>query len=508
MLENSDRKQVDEILAQHPNAQVRELSPNHGMYEIFGVSREELAKAAPKARLTGNSFFEFRKFSVPAPEGLEVAGLNPCREMAMGPTSVATVLEPAVADNQFSVEVGTKVVISAAQSQNAVKTALLVIPPDASSLEKGVVVGDKVEIPTDAMGAYQIFVVAQDAQDACALDGVQFVATANRSIQPVSENITVDLSKLSHLAAVGAQESWSKSTGEGVLIAIVDTGVNYNHPLLSSAIELNNADRGNDEDRNGFRGDRIGYDFVNSDPFPFDDDGHGTHVSGLAAGRQFGLANKARILAVKVLSSVGGDAGSVAAGVIYAVDRGARIINMSLGTMEPEPNPLIIRAMEYARSKNVLVVVAAGNGHPQTGLGLDIEQTPVWPASLPFENILTVAALDKNGELTSYSNFGKVSVDVAAPGGSGRDSLISCAFENPAGAKFVGMSGTSMASPVVTGIAAQVLALNPNLKPSEIKSILMRAGTETAELQAATVSGRKISAAAAVGALTPSNVLF
>jgi subtilisin family serine protease len=517
LLETQDATVIDGILEANPAAQVRTINPNHGLYEIFGVERRELQKAAPQAELFSNEFFDFKLMSVPAPDGLNVEGLNPCKEASEYPTAVASVLQPTVTGNTFTVELGTKVVISTANSQanptqpGALKTALVIMPPGTSRLSQSVTLGDKLEIQTDALGAYQVFVVAQDSRDVCALDAIRFIATANRAVQSVNEGGRVDLNQLKHLANVNAQEAWAKSAGEGVLIAIVDTGVHYNHPMLSANMEHNRAEtagNGADEDRNGFVDDQIGYDFINSDPFPYDDDGHGTHVAGLAAARQFGLANKARILAVKAMTSIGGDAGSIAGAVIYAVDRGAKIINMSLGSMGPAPHPLIARAMDYAKSKNVLVVVASGNGDPQTGLGLDIDQMPVWPASLTHENILSVAASDSNNALTPYSNYGKIGVDVTAPGGFGREPLLSTAFENPAGGKFVAMSGTSMAAPVVSGVCALVWALNPNLKATEVKAIVINSGPEQEDLKRVTVSGRRLNALKAVSTVAPANALF
>jgi subtilisin family serine protease len=517
VLETSDPQTIHQVLAAHPNAQVRRLNANHGMYEVFGVSRQELEKDAPNSRLSENEFFNFKTFSVPAPEGLEIKGLNPCEEAQEYPTSVAKVESPAVSGNSFTVEVGTKVVVSNAGSAahpshaGALKTAFVMMPPSTSRLKQQVVLSDKLELSTDALGAYQVYVVTQDARNVCALDGIRFIATANRPVQQVAENGRVDVAQLKHLAAINAAESWAKSTGEGVLIAVIDTGVHYNHALLSSNMELNAREipgNGIDDDGNGFVDDQVGFDFINSDPFPYDDDGHGTHVAGLAAGRQFGLAQKAHILAVKAMTSIGGDAGSIAAAVIYSVDRGARIINMSLGTTGPRPHPLIVRAMDYAKSKDALVVVASGNGDPNTGLGLDIDTSPVWPASMTHDNILSVAASDSVNVLAPYSNFGKVGVDVTAPGGFGKDSIFSTAFEQPANSRLMGMSGTSMAAPIVSGVAAQVWAINPNLKAADIKAIVMNSGAEVEVLKAVTVSGRKLNALAAVSQAAPANALF
>ncbi len=517
LVETSDPHLIALILKAYPNAQVRNLSPKHGLYEIFGVTNDEIARLAPEARLTSNEFITFKPLSVPGPKGLKVDGLNPCKAADKFPTSVVKITLPADAPATFSLELGQKVKLTAENSKahllfpSTLKTAFVVVRPDASQVEGGVTVQKEVEITPDALGAYHVFLVVQDSRDVCALDAVHFIATSNRPFQNVSESGRVDLSLLSHLKAVNAQESWAKSQGEGIVIAIIDTGVNYNHQLLSANIEHNareTAGNNTDNDGNGFANDELGYDFINSDPFPYDDDGHGTHVAGLAAARQIGMAQKARILAVKAMTSIGGDAGSIAAAVVYAVDRGAKIINMSLGTTGPAPHPLIVRAIEYAENKGVLIVVASGNGDPKTGLGFSIDANPVYPASLPNRNILTVAASDSLNSLTPYSNFGKVGVDITAPGGFGRDPMISTAFENPGGALFVGMTGTSMASPVVAGIAAQLWSLNPSLTALQVKELLMKSGPEDAALVPITVSGRHLNALSAVESVRVSNVLF
>jgi subtilisin family serine protease len=221
------------------------------------------------------------------------------------------------------------------------------------------------------------------------------------------------------------------------------------------------------------------------------------------------LAKKAKILAIKALSGIGGDVGTVAAAVRYAVDRGAKVINLSLGGPSPLPHPAIVSAMAYAASKNVLVIASAGNGDPQTGLGYSIDEIPFFPAALPDANLVSVASFDSKSVLSPYSNFGKTNVDVVAPGGNmPYDPMFSCAQENPRNALFVGMTGTSMAAPVVSGIAAQVISLRPRLTASEVKAILMSAGPQKPELAAVTGSGRHINALDALALTRERDVLF
>jgi subtilisin family serine protease len=177
-------------------------------------------------------------------------------------------------------------------------------------------------------------------------------------------------------------------------------------------------------------------------------------------------------------------------------------LNLSLGGEAAEEHPLIISAVKYAESKGALLVIAAGNGDPNTGVGFSIDDRPVFPAALPDTNILSVGACDRVNTISPYSNFGKVGVDLTAPGGwVPFDSVVSATQENAAGVLFVGMNGTSMAAPIAAGIAAQVLSLRPSLTYSELRDILMSTGVEKPDLKDTTVSGRQINALNALQSL-------
>ncbi len=519
LIETKDHQEIAQILKQYPAAQVRNLNPQHGLYEIFGVSAQQAQELAPTAYVSENSFFDFKPQSIPGPEGLRVEGLKPCKAATQFPTAVLGVAEPAGPSAPIrTVELGQKVKLTSLLSKphmlspSPLNTVFVMVPPTPSSLGQQVIQAKEFELNPDALGSYNVFVVVQDSRDVCAVDGVNILVTANRPFNPTKQGLTVDINIMAHLKKVSAQESWLVSQGEGILIAVVDSGVNYNHELLAPNIELNSKDAdqdGIDSDGNGFADDHLGYDFINSDGFPYDDDGHGTHVAGLAAAKQFGMAQKARILAVKAMSSIGGDAGSIAAAIRYSADRGARIINLSLGTVGPTPHPLIERAVNYAEAQGALLVVAAGNGDPRSGLGVDIDSFPVFPAALRNENILSVGASSAGEDLAPYSNYGANHVDVVAPGGLAPvDPMISAAHEVPGRAKLAGMSGTSMAAPVVAGIAAQVWAYEPTLSATDVKRILIESGEEAPALKAVTVSGRHLNAKAALERSRVSAVLF
>lgn len=520
LIEATDTATIEKILAQYPQAQVRNLNPQHGLYEVFGITTEQARETAPTASsVQRNSYFEFKLQSVPAPVGMKIEGLNPCKAASQFPTAIATLSEPSgVSSRVRTVELGQKIAVTSTKSKahllnpSQLKTAIIVVAPSASKMGEQVKLMKDFEFTPDALGVYNIFVIVQDSRDVCAIDGLNILATANRSFRPSQQSGRVDLEKIPHLKKVSAQESWAISQGAGITIAIIDTGVNYNHPLLAPNILVNSKETegaGRDGDGNGFKDDQIGYDFVNSDPFPYDDDGHGTHVAGLAAAKQIGMAQKAKLLPVKAMTSIGGDAGSIAAAIQYATDRGAKIINLSLGTVGAQAHPMIVKAVNYAEEKGVLLVVASGNGDAHTGLGLDIDVTPVFPAALPNENILSVGASSEGEALAPYSNFGAKGVDVVVPGGMApADPMISTSFETPTNVKFAAMSGTSMASPVVAGIAAQVWAEEPRMTYKEVKQILMDAGPEVADLKSVTVSGRHLNALAALQRSRVSSVLF
>lgn len=525
LVERAPASEIQSILEENPEAKVRVLNKEHGLYEIFGVSADAV-RAKTTAVTSQNHFFKMIEpqtpglFSISAPAGLKVDGLETCGDASPGPQAVMTIDSPLKDLNGATISPTQKIKVNSSNSRShasvggALKAVVVVIAPQLSAEGSRVIQSDSAEFTPDALGIYQVVVVVQDTRKSCAVDGVQFLVSDNKPFRgPQSEEVRGDfLNQMKHLDMVNAKEAWEISQGEGMTIAIIDSGVNYNHPTLAANIQLNSAeipDNGRDDDGNGFKDDYVGYDFVNQDEFPYDDDGHGSHVSGLAASKHFGVAKRAKILAIKGLSGMGGDVGTISAALRYAVDRGARIVNMSLGGPSPLPHPAIVSAMRYAESKNVLVVISAGNGDPQTGLGFSIDDVPFYPAGLPQANILSVASFDKDNVLSTYSNFGQRNVDVVAPGGAmPSDPMFSATLENAQGALFAGMSGTSMAAPVVSGIAAQVWSLQPELTVGELKAILLKAGTAKPELARVTVSGRHINALQALNMAQGRNLLF
>ncbi len=251
---------------------------------------------------------------------------------------------------------------------------------------------------------------------------------------------------------VKAQQAWSLSRGAGVTIAVIDTGLDFNHPDILGNIYTNTAEMngiaGVDDDGDGFIDDIHGWDFVNSDNNPADDYGHGTHVSGIAAAAAdnnkgiAGIAPDAKILPVKVLGSNGsGTIANVIQGIKYAANLGAKVINMSLGVAKKYlSNPLLVEfqnAVNYALSKGSIVVTAAGNDN--------IDTSTQAPSGLA--NTIAVGAIDSTNKKASFPNKDP---DLVAPGVDIGSLKM--------GGGYVYMSGTSMASPYAAGAAALILS--------------------------------------------------
>lgn len=218
---------------------------------------------------------------------------------------------------------------------------------------------------------------------------------------------------------IDAELAWDEITDcSDIIVAVIDTGVNYNQEDLSANIWTNSGETaGNDtdDDGNGCVDDIHGCDFVDEDGDPMDHAGHGTHVSGTigAVGNNgtgiAGVCWNVNIMAVRVLDTTGqGTTASLVQGIDYAVNNGADVLNLSLGGYENDS--ALSDAIEDAGTAGVLLAVAAGNEET------DNDITPSYPANFTHDNIISVAALDQSYELAGFSNWGAESVDVGAPG--------------------------------------------------------------------------------------------
>ncbi len=266
------------------------------------------------------------------------------------------------------------------------------------------------------------------------------------------------------LEKISAPEAWDIYTGSSdVIVAVIDTGVDYNHRDLAANMWVNQAERdglsGIDDDENGYIDDVYGYNFVYNNPDPMDDTGHGTHCAGIIAAATdnaldtAGVCWNARIMALKFIGSEGeGTTADVVPAIYYAVANGADILSNSWGG--DEESRLLEEALDFAHSQGVIVVAAAGN---------EGSDSPFYPAAL--DNVISVGASDTTDRIWTSSNFGSW-VDLAAPG------VNILSLKAGPGASTTTMSGTSMACPHVAGACAMLLSLNPHITTQSVYKII------------------------------------
>jgi subtilisin len=274
--------------------------------------------------------------------------------------------------------------------------------------------------------------------------------------------------------AVKAPEAWANGyTGKGVVVAVLDTGVDRNHEDLKNNVWKNTKEIENnniDDDGNGYVDDAYGWNFDGNNNNTLDKEGHGTHVSGTIAATKnntgvTGIAYDSQIMSVKVLDDEGsGSYDSIANGIRYAVNNGAKVINMSLGG--GAASKTLESAIEYASGKGVVVVMAAGNSGGSS---------PINPASYANKYGIAVGAVDKDGSLANFSNRAGSNelTYVTAPGVS----IYSTLPNN----NYASYSGTSMAAPHVAGVVALMLSANPNLNDSQVRQILAETSTSPSQ---------------------------
>ncbi len=232
--------------------------------------------------------------------------------------------------------------------------------------------------------------------------------------------------------------------GDDVLVAVMDTGIDYDHPDLKDRMW-----------------DGIGYDFVNGNDDPMDNDGHGTHVAGIVAS----VAPGAKLMALKVMEEEGGRWVEVAQAIKFARDNGADIITMSFGGEQSPMARVIQIQINFAYQEGVLMVAAAGN---------DDTDTKLYPAA--NEQVIAVSAVDDNMDKASYSNYGDW-IELAAPGGDSGASIISTIPGDSYGYKI----GTSMACPFVTGAAAIMMGAYPGMTNVEVREALREQALDLGE---------------------------
>ena len=292
-------------------------------------------------------------------------------------------------------------------------------------------------------------------------------------------------------ADIGALRAWPVTTGKkSVVVAVIDSGIALNHSDLAANIWINQGENctgcrndGIDNDHDGYVDDWRGWDFVNNDNNPTDDNGHGTHVAGTigAIGNNgtgvAGVAWNVSLMPLKFVGADGtGDLANAVAAIRYATAMGAKISNNSWG--DTEYSQALHDAIADADAHGDLFVAAAGND------GEDNDSAPHYPAGYDLPNVISVAASDSNDQLAYFSDFGRSSVDLAAPGVS-----IWSTWPNN---QYRSESGTSMASPHVAGAAALVLSAHPTATPATIKALLLRSVDHPAGMAGSSVSSGRL----------------
>jgi thermitase len=327
---------------------------------------------------------------------------------------------------------------------------------------------------------------------------------------------------------LGVREAWNRTKGsQDVIVAVIDTGVDYTHEDLVDNMWRNPREIPNnnkDDDGNGFVDDLVGWDFVANDNKPYDltanmiemltsggNPGHGTHCAGNVAARGdngkgiAGVAPNVKIMALRFISEKGGGSTADAIKAIkYAIDNGAKVLSNSWGSegedpQDPDTNALK-DAIAFAEQKGVLFIAAAGNGHQGVGYDNDTDSKPAYPASYANDIIISVAAVDEAGNLGGFSNWGQRSVDLGAPGVKVFSTVTQSSKYSDTVIDIPGLitatwDGTSMATPHVAGAAALYWSLHPEKNWRDVKNAILNSVKKTSVLGGKTVSGGQLDVA-------------
>ena len=291
-------------------------------------------------------------------------------------------------------------------------------------------------------------------------------------------------------ADIKATDAWDISTGSHeVVIGVIDSGMDYNHPDLVDNRWVNPGD---------LPGSTYGYSTLNAELDPMDSDSHGTHVAGTigATGNNgigvVGVNWNVTLLPCQFLGPTGGSTAGAIECINYFTDlklnHGVNVKATNNSWGGGSYSDTLRAAIESGGDAGILFIAAAGNS------GVDADSTPMYPAAYDLDAIVSVASTDRNDQLSIFSsgasNYGAVSVDLGAPG--------SAILSTVPGGGYASYSGTSMASPHVAGAAALLWSVNPDITPLEMKSILMDSGDSLSALEGKTVSGKRLNLATAM----------
>jgi subtilisin family serine protease len=341
---------------------------------------------------------------------------------------------------------------------------------------------------------------------------------AGKRVLPQASNVKLNTEPMLNFAAfndprVGRIWSFSDASDKGVsvdksylsplgvnkeeiIVAVVDTGVDYNHEDLKAVMWHNPGEiPGNkiDDDNNGYIDDVHGINTLkrrddgSAYGNPMASHSHGTHVSGTIAAAQnnnvgiAGIASTVKIMAIRAVPNSSDETDlDVVESFLYAAKNGAKLINCSFGKSHNEGGMIVNETIDHiGKTFGVLIFAAAGNDY-----GRDIDSNKTYPASFESDYLLVVASTKKSGGLSWFSNIGEKSVDLAAPGSD----VYSTVKDN----KYANMSGTSMATPTAVGVAAEVLSHFPELGPLGLKKALMDSVTPVKKFQGKMVSPGRI----------------
>jgi subtilisin family serine protease len=302
-------------------------------------------------------------------------------------------------------------------------------------------------------------------------------------------------SQLWGMSAIDAPAAWNISTGSSsVVVAVIDTGVDYTHRDLAANIWTNPgeiAGNGIDDDGNGFVDDVHGYDFVNNDGNPMDDNSHGTHVAGTiaaVANNGQGVAGVNWTSSIMALKFLDADGSGYLSDAIRAVNYATmmrtqygvnvRVMNNSWGG--GEYSSALESAIRASGNADILFVAAAGNDATNN------DTSPQYPANYSPANVISVAAVDQTDHLASFSCYGASTVDIAAPGVS--------IYSTVPGNRYAIYSGTSMATPFVAGVAALAWAVDPTATVAEVRSAILSGADRVSALSGKVASGGVLNA--------------